>query len=82
MVKKRALLRIANLKKNIIVFFSQMICAYEIDTVLTFDRGGVSGHANHTSLYNAMVFLSLENRLPAGKYFFVPPSLYMLPYAS
>jgi hypothetical protein len=43
-----------------------MICSYEIDTVLTFDRGGISGHANHTSLYNAMVFLSLENRLPQG----------------
>ena len=44
----------------------QMIASYEIDTVLTFDRGGVSGHANHTSIYNAMVFLSLENRLPLG----------------
>lgn len=43
-----------------------MIASYEIDTVLTFDRGGVSGHANHTSIYNAMVFLSLENRLPQG----------------
>jgi LmbE family N-acetylglucosaminyl deacetylase len=45
----------------------QTIASHEIDTVLTFDRGGVSGHANHTSLYNAMVFLSLENRLPRGK---------------
>ena len=42
----------------------QHIDAYDIDTVLTFDRRGVSGHPNHSSLYNAMVFLSLEDRLP------------------
>ena len=26
----------------------------EVDTVLTFDRHGVSGHKNHASIYNAM----------------------------
>ena len=36
----------------------------DIDTVLTFDRHGVSGHKNHCSLYTAMAFLCMENRIP------------------
>ena len=36
----------------------------DIDTVLTFDRHGVSGHKNHCALYTAMAFLCLENRIP------------------
>ena len=38
----------------------------DIDTVITFDRHGVSGHKNHCALYTAMAFLCLENRIPAG----------------
>ena len=36
----------------------------EVDTVLTFDRHGVSGHKNHASIYNAMAYLHLEGKLP------------------
>jgi len=43
----------------------QTIHAYEIDTVLTFDRYGVSGHKNHSALYNAMAYLYMEQKLPA-----------------
>lgn len=32
-----------------------------IDTLLTFDRAGVSGHKNHISLYHAAACISLEN---------------------
>ena len=34
----------------------------DIDTIVTFDRGGVSGHKNHTSVYNALALLCLEKR--------------------
>ena len=32
-----------------------------IDTLLTFDRSGVSGHRNHVALYHAAACISLEN---------------------
>ena len=35
----------------------QTIYSYNIDTVLTFDRHGVSGHKNHSSVYSAMSYL-------------------------
>lgn len=38
--------------------------ANSIDTIITFDRHGVSGHKNHGSLFNACAFLCMENRLP------------------
>ena len=38
--------------------------ANEIDVVITFDRSGISGHKNHTSLYNAMALLNLDKKLP------------------
>ncbi|XP_050837828.1 N-acetylglucosaminyl-phosphatidylinositol de-N-acetylase isoform X2 [Serinus canaria] len=34
--------------------------------VLTFDAGGVSGHANHISLYTAVRYLHSEGKLPEG----------------
>jgi len=40
------------------------IISTDTDAVVTFDRGGVSGHKNHTSVYNAMALLSLEKKLP------------------
>lgn len=42
----------------------QAVHAHEVDTVLTFDRHGVSGHKNHASLYNAMAYLYIEGKLP------------------
>jgi len=38
----------------------------DIDTVITFDRHGISGHKNHCALYTAMAFLLIEKRIPAG----------------
>uniref|UniRef100_A0A8D0C4V2 N-acetylglucosaminylphosphatidylinositol deacetylase n=1 Tax=Salvator merianae TaxID=96440 RepID=A0A8D0C4V2_SALMN len=38
----------------------------QIDLVVTFDANGVSGHANHRSLYAAVRSLSLEKKLPEG----------------
>lgn len=39
--------------------------ALSIDTVITFDKHGVSKHANHCSLYYAMALLCVEKRLPS-----------------
>lgn len=50
----------------------------DIDTVITFDRHGVSGHKNHCALYTAMAFLCLENRIPAGCRVFALRSVTML----
>ena len=43
---------------------SLVSCFFQVDTVLTFDRHGVSGHKNHASIYNAMAYLHLEGKLP------------------
>jgi N-acetylglucosaminylphosphatidylinositol deacetylase len=40
----------------------QSVDSRDVDVVITFDRGGVSGHKNHTSLYNAMALLCLEKK--------------------
>ncbi|XP_075450283.1 N-acetylglucosaminyl-phosphatidylinositol de-N-acetylase [Ascaphus truei] len=37
-----------------------------IDLVITFDEGGVSGHSNHISLYNTIRSLHCARRLPEG----------------
>jgi len=42
----------------------QHVVSHDIDVVITFDRGGVSGHKNHSSVYNALALLHLEKRLP------------------
>ncbi|XP_030915641.1 N-acetylglucosaminyl-phosphatidylinositol de-N-acetylase, partial [Geospiza fortis] len=42
------------------------IKAKNINLVVTFDAGGVSGHANHISLYNAVRYLHSEGKLPEG----------------
>ncbi|XP_028937715.1 N-acetylglucosaminyl-phosphatidylinositol de-N-acetylase isoform X2 [Ornithorhynchus anatinus] len=44
----------------------QLIEADRIDLVVTFDAGGVSGHANHISLYSALRYLHTEGKLPRG----------------
>ncbi len=36
--------------------------ANDVDAIVTFDRGGVSGHRNHSSLHGAVTLLCLERR--------------------
>ena len=38
------------------------VVTHGCDVVFTFDRGGVSGHKNHASIYNALALLCLEKR--------------------
>lgn len=38
----------------------------QINLVVTFDARGVSGHANHRSLYTTVRYLHLEEKLPKG----------------
>lgn len=45
----------------------QQVEVYNIDTVVTFDKQGVSYHLNHSSLYYAVAHLSLEKKLPECK---------------
>ncbi|XP_068066653.1 N-acetylglucosaminyl-phosphatidylinositol de-N-acetylase isoform X1 [Anomalospiza imberbis] len=40
--------------------------AKNINLVVTFDAGGVSGHANHISLHTAVRYLHSEGKLPEG----------------
>ncbi|KAM4760156.1 N-acetylglucosaminyl-phosphatidylinositol de-N-acetylase isoform 12-T14 [Cyanocitta cristata] len=42
------------------------IAAKNINLVVTFDAGGVSGHANHISLHTAVRYLHSEGKLPEG----------------
>ncbi|XP_065502906.1 N-acetylglucosaminyl-phosphatidylinositol de-N-acetylase isoform X1 [Caloenas nicobarica] len=47
-------------------FVLEHIEANNINLVITFDAGGVSGHANHISLYTALRSLHSEGKLPEG----------------
>lgn len=38
----------------------------DIDTIITFDKRGVSGHKNHISIYRAMAMLKSRNSLPSN----------------
>ncbi|XP_060768574.1 N-acetylglucosaminyl-phosphatidylinositol de-N-acetylase isoform X2 [Neoarius graeffei] len=42
------------------------ITTYSINLVLTFDEGGVSGHANHIAIYKALGHLAFVGRIPEG----------------
>ncbi|XP_068889863.1 N-acetylglucosaminyl-phosphatidylinositol de-N-acetylase isoform X2 [Aphelocoma coerulescens] len=42
------------------------IAAKNVNLVVTFDAGGVSGHANHISLHTAVRYLHSEGKLPEG----------------
>lgn len=44
----------------------------DIDTIVTFDRDGVSHHANHCAIYYASISAFVSNLLPEGEklYFF------------
>ncbi|XP_014445087.1 N-acetylglucosaminyl-phosphatidylinositol de-N-acetylase isoform X1 [Tupaia chinensis] len=44
----------------------QHVEANDIDLVVTFDAGGVSGHSNHVALYAAVRALHSEGKLPKG----------------
>ncbi|KAB0791039.1 hypothetical protein PPYR_02839 [Photinus pyralis] len=37
---------------------------YDIDTLVTFDKYGISRHINHCSIYYAIAYLSIEKNLP------------------
>lgn len=41
-----------------------MVGTFDIDTLVTFDSGGVSGHANHISLFNVVYYLNECRQLP------------------
>lgn len=43
------------------------VVTFDIDTIITFDKEGVSHHLNHCSLYYAVAHLSLEKKLPECK---------------
>ncbi|XP_009985189.1 PREDICTED: N-acetylglucosaminyl-phosphatidylinositol de-N-acetylase [Tauraco erythrolophus] len=47
-------------------FVLKHVEANNINVVVTFDAGGVSGHANHVSLYTALRSLHSEGKLPEG----------------
>nr|XP_009944118.1 PREDICTED: N-acetylglucosaminyl-phosphatidylinositol de-N-acetylase [Opisthocomus hoazin] len=40
--------------------------ASNVNLVVTFDAGGVSGHANHIALHTALRYLHSERKLPEG----------------
>lgn len=40
--------------------------AYNINTLISFDKHGVSYHLNHSSIYYAIAHLSIEKKLPKG----------------
>lgn len=41
-----------------------LVQAYDINTLITFDRHGISRHSNHYSIYYAVAHLILEDKLP------------------
>lgn len=42
-----------------------LIEVYEADTVITFDKDGVSGHPNHCSLFYAVASLCIQRQIPS-----------------
>lgn len=39
----------------------------DIDTLVTFDRGGVSAHANHSAVFYAVAYMFVEKLMPQSK---------------
>lgn len=66
----------------------QQVETYDIDTVITFDKHGISRHQNHCSIYYGITHLMLEKKLPKGasrfsvlrKFITVAPISYQLSY--
>ncbi|EDV23755.1 uncharacterized protein TRIADDRAFT_57271 [Trichoplax adhaerens] len=46
-------------KKLLKKIFRDRICQHRINVIVTFDEYGVSGHANHISLYHALKYMHL-----------------------
>lgn len=46
----------------------KQVHSLDIDTIVTFDRDGVSHHANHCAVYYASISVFVSNLLPEGKY--------------
>lgn len=61
--------------KNIAGLILDYVEAFSIDSVVTFDSGGVSGHPNHISLFRAVSFLNLQHQLPVNCSIFVLNSI-------
>lgn len=40
----------------------------DIDTLVTFDRGGVSSHPNHTAIFYAVALMFVEKLIPKSEY--------------
>lgn len=40
----------------------------DIDTILTFDRGGVSSHPNHSAVFYAVAYIFVEKLMPKSEY--------------
>lgn len=44
---------------------------YDITSLITFDKSGISLHPNHFSIYYAVAHLSFEGSLPKGTQFYL-----------
>lgn len=42
--------------------------ALDIDTLVTFDRGGVSSHPNHLAVFYAVAYMFVEKNMPQSKF--------------
>lgn len=40
----------------------------DIDTLVTFDRGGVSSHPNHSAVFYAVAYIFVEKIMPKSEY--------------
>uniref|UniRef100_A0A1B6LIQ9 N-acetylglucosaminylphosphatidylinositol deacetylase n=1 Tax=Graphocephala atropunctata TaxID=36148 RepID=A0A1B6LIQ9_9HEMI len=65
---------------------ARLICdhveAFEIDTIVTFDKLGVSGHENHIAIFRAVSFLNLRKWLPNCRIFLLDTLGFMRKYSS
>lgn len=40
----------------------------DVDTLVTFDRGGVSAHVNHSAVFYAVAYMFVEKLIPPSEY--------------
>lgn len=45
--------------------------ALEVDTLVTFDRGGVSSHPNHSAVFYAVAYMFVEKNMPKSEYIII-----------
>jgi N-acetylglucosaminylphosphatidylinositol deacetylase len=43
----------------------------DIDLIITFDKNGISNHANHCAIYHAAAALCLHQILPSSKFYWM-----------